>query len=82
MQSNLPLTQKNPDQFHVGGCAYDDNPRALRRASADWWKCAREVAHAAQEDTDWAYRLLGARAARYRRAVSRALLHRAIEQEA
>jgi len=61
----------------AGGVLYDDTAEALRDAAAEWRECARSVIAASQPDTDWAYRLMGARAARYRLKVSRALLRRA-----
>jgi len=61
----------------VGGCSYDDTREALTAAAKQWRDCAWSVVKSAQDDTDWAYRKLGAGAALYRLNVSRQLLARA-----
>ncbi len=73
------LKWSTPGRICAGGVFYDDRPQVLLRAAQAWRLCARSVIRSAQEDTDWAYRVLGARAARYRLAISRALLARARE---
>ena len=61
----------------AGGCFYDDTPETLMEGYAVWKKCAASVAKSANEDTEYGYRLLGARAIRFRRAVARDLRKRA-----
>lgn len=61
----------------VAGCSYDDTPEALTSAAKQWRDCAWSVVKSAQEDTDWAYRKMGAVAASIRLNVSRQLLARA-----
>lgn len=61
----------------AGGVAYQNTPRDLRRGAEEWRACAWSVVRSAREDTDPIYRIMGTRAARYRRALSMALLRRA-----
>ena len=77
------LIRANYDGQHVmaGGILYNDSHLCLLTASEEWRECARAVVRSAQEDTDWAYRLMGARAARYRRNISKALKERAEKKE-
>lgn len=77
-----PLLKMNYDgQVMAGGVLYPDDPWSLRRGARDWRRCAKDVIRSAQQDDDWAYRLMGARAALYRRAIARALLERAQQLE-
>lgn len=58
---------------YAGGCRYLNTPKVLHAAAREWHTCAWSVIKSGQGDTDWAYRLMGAQAARYRRNVARAL---------
>jgi hypothetical protein len=72
------------DGRHVsaGGVLVLDQPGHLLFAAEEWRRCARSVARSGQQDRDPIYRLMAARAARQRLAVSRALAARAVERAA
>ena len=79
MRSRLIRLDCATGRVMAGGVMYADTHLVLLYAADEWRECARSVVRSAQKDRDPIYRLMGARAARYRLAVSKALQKRAAD---